>query len=707
MLLRRDDHIEKIWYMRQINLSPTSNSVVVETMKRAQRVAEESNKDSIAVTYDLAIAKVAMQIQTEEAPKYDNVYVAMGAFHIELALFHAIGKFIEESGGPYILNESNVLAKGSLKDFITAKSYKRCKRLHELLSVAFEMLHFESFLSQQPNNEEIRYVITSELDTIEHNKNINLHEVSKKMDDVLSGYTQHITDTEQGKHGKTAQYWISYVKMIHLYHEFIRSIRIGDLELYIYCLPRIGIIFFAFNHPNYARWIVMYHDNLLKLRETHPTVYDEFKKGWFSIKRTTKSFSAQPIDLTLEQTINTDAASQKTGIGALTNSISARQRWTESHFIRTEIISHVLEDLSMTKKEDVTQDLKPTRIRHNNTDLHTIKTAIEETMNPFSDTLDKDTLYNIGTGKSASIETTKFLLHAVDIGSIKRKEFISECLKEPKRFEESITRQKVNTFATEVGLHKIRGSDQKVVAVSMVRDLFGSILYLSLQKNVDMAEVLKYPLTPVPLSLSHVDGSMQKTSKASLMKRLESRVKTIDPSNVNTTIIDAMFFLHLQFDLPATFGEISQYLFKKICYTKSEVIHFVFDKTVSPSIKDCERDSRMINGRTSLYQITGSGQKRPSSWLDALRNDQFKETLVEFLVNSWEDDKLTSLLQEKILYANSGDTCYSYKVDDGKMVRREEYHLYCTHEEADSRMIYHLKSITAPNNVSAPQILTF
>jgi hypothetical protein len=117
---------------------------------------------------------------------------------------------------------------------------------------------------------------------------------------------------------------------------------------------------------------------------------------------------------------------------------------------------------------------------------------------------------------------------------------------------------------------------------------------------------------------------MQKTTKASLMKHLESKVVTTSPTRVDCTIIDAMFFLHLQFDLSTTFGEISQYLFKKICQTKSDTIHFVFDKTVSPSIKDCERDKRMTNGRTSLYHIAGPGQKRPSSWMEALRNDQFK-----------------------------------------------------------------------------------
>ena len=173
--------------------------------------------------------------------------------------------------------------------------------------------------------------------------------------------------------------------MLHLYHEFIRSIRLGDLELYMYSLPQITNYFFTFNHPNYARWLVRYHDNLLKLSETHKDVYDEFKKGCFGIKRTKKDFSRLPIDLTLEQTVNADAASQKTGISYFTNSISARQRWADSHFVRMEVLSEVLNKLDMTTKEDVSQDLKPNRIMKNTRDLEKILRSIQENMNPFSD----------------------------------------------------------------------------------------------------------------------------------------------------------------------------------------------------------------------------------------------------------------------------------------------------------------------------------
>ena len=60
-----------------------------------------------------------------------------------MALFSAFGKFISESGGPYILNECEVLAKGSLQSFQHGKNYKR------LLALATESFHVESFLENQ------------------------------------------------------------------------------------------------------------------------------------------------------------------------------------------------------------------------------------------------------------------------------------------------------------------------------------------------------------------------------------------------------------------------------------------------------------------------------------------------------------------------------------------------------------------------------
>ena len=113
------------------------------------------------------------------------------------------------------------------------------------------------------------------------------------------------------------------IYMVNLYHRLSRSIHLGDLHLFIHSLSQVTSYFFAFNFPNYARWAVMFHDNLLKLQDSHPTIFGEFCKGMFSLRRTSKSFSRTRIDLVFKQTINDDTARQKTSLQYITNSIAA------------------------------------------------------------------------------------------------------------------------------------------------------------------------------------------------------------------------------------------------------------------------------------------------------------------------------------------------------------------------------------------------
>lgn len=60
---------------------------------------------------------------------------------------------------------------------------------------------------------------------------------------------------------------------------------------------------------------------------------------------------------------------------------------------------------------------------------------------------------------------------------------------------------------------------------------------------------------------------------------------------------------------------------------------------------------------------------------------------------------LIYLRKKKNLLANFGDVCYSYKAVGNSVVRNVEVALCCDHEEADSRMIYHLANVPAPDNV--------
>ncbi|GBP80748.1 hypothetical protein EVAR_89325_1 [Eumeta japonica] len=296
-----DSSEQIISYLTPIKASTTSTSIVLETMLQSKKkIAEELQQPSIQVTYDLAIAKVALQIQATETPKFDNLFIHLGPFYIMMAYFKAIGKVISDCGLTNVKVESNLLANGSVNGFLDGKHFNRCKRLHPLVALGLEILHFESFL-QEDN-------MTLTDDMIEEVKRLQNCEISsfkvenEDLKELMNNYDIYKEQSLNGKHGKT---------------------------------------------QNYARWTVKYYANLLRVAETHPDLFDGFQQGYLGIKRTTKPFSRQPIYLVLEQTINSDAARRLTGVIHFTNSISARQSVNNSK----NVVSNIHDELSCPEHE--------------------------------------------------------------------------------------------------------------------------------------------------------------------------------------------------------------------------------------------------------------------------------------------------------------------------------------------------------------------
>jgi len=234
---------------------------------------------------------------------------------------------------------------------------------------------------------------------------------------------------------------------------------------------------------------------------------------------------------------------------------------------------------------------------------------ILECRDPYEPNDDDDLLINISTGKAATHDATSFLLNVIDIGAKARDNFIQSVSARPSAFEEPIRRQKVYTFASDAARVKKKSADgTKVIEVRMERDLMGTILAISLENKVDMEYVLAFPLTPVPLCFSHLDGSMVKTKKSILYEILENRIPSCKklPARVDFQLIDGFFLLRLFVDLPSTFGGVARAILSKICNTTARRIDLVFDRTVSPSIKDSERDRRSDSGRDLPFIISGN-----------------------------------------------------------------------------------------------------
>ncbi len=172
---------------------------------------------------------------------------------------------------------------------------------------------------------------------------------------------------------------------------FDRACRTNDVTLYSYALGLMCPLFFATHKPNYARWMSLYHLNLLNMEKTHPEIRTSFEGGAPSVHRTRHSFSRSAVDITLEQTVNRDAAFRHSGIASFTQNINARKRWTIIRSFRGAIVSSLLETAGITLMEDSVQELKPSRIDRDNRDLSNAIAGIENALNPFS--IDDDALY--------------------------------------------------------------------------------------------------------------------------------------------------------------------------------------------------------------------------------------------------------------------------------------------------------------------------
>ncbi|XP_067618035.1 uncharacterized protein [Eurosta solidaginis] len=515
---------QKISYLTTINLSPTNATVVLEIMKHSQKVALECDEEHMQVTFDLAIAKIALQIQASEKPRFDNLFIHVGTFHVMMAFFKAVSKFIDNCGLPTIMVNSELLARGSVNSFISGKHFNRCKRLHTVLSASIQILHFESFLelcNLEFTDEMKNYLIdfTKEKYSMPMLQNTELIE-------LFQLYETYKKVTLEGKYGKTAQFYMIYINLIDYYFMLNSSIRAANFETFLYVLPKISNLFFIFNLQNYSRYLVKYHDNLMKVEESHPGLGEQFRKESFGIKRTEKPFSRQSVDLTLEQTINADAANKLTGISHMTNSIAARQRWCKSHSFRSTIIAFVMEETGIRKRQDITADLEKNRIQKNSTQIYKLIEAINENINPFSNNIDRNCLFSISTGESVPDNIATFLLNIEKNGNEQRERFIEECAADKDRFEKVIKQNKILNFSNTVQKKKMPVSG-KVVEVRMERDLFGQLLSVSLQQTLDIDKVLTYPLTPVPFPLCHLDITICTTAKSALLKLLEKKKRTI------------------------------------------------------------------------------------------------------------------------------------------------------------------------------------
>ena len=185
-------------------------------------------------------------------------------------------------------------------------------------------------------------------------------------------------------------------------------------------------------------------------------------------------------------------------------------------------------------------------------------------MDPFVQEPDQN-LYCLTTGVEVDEKIKNDLLSCRDKGQEWHDEFVKGCFGDACRFEKPIKRRKVQNFASAAVKSNVVTKDLKVVELQGTRHMFGRLLFLSTVDNIDLEKVFQFPLTPVPLSIGHIDGALNKTDKAKLLHRLAKVVESEPPEEIDAAIIDVMFYLHTIVNPPSSYGKIALDILQKIC----------------------------------------------------------------------------------------------------------------------------------------------
>ena len=151
-------------------------------------------------------------------------------------------------------------------------------------------------------------------------------------------------------------------------------------------------------------------------------------------------------------------------------------------------------------------------------------------------------------------------------------------------------------------------------------------------RNIDFEKALSYPLSPVPLSISHPDGTRRKTEKSKLRDIIFKGIpiKNEEPENCcnDVAVVDMMALLNTFTSIPKTYGGLADKFVRALPqnYLRVDVVTDTYKNT---SIKGLER---ALRGESEKIHIASLESKTPSDFSRIRKNGENKTRLIELII---------------------------------------------------------------------------
>lgn len=677
-------------FLPAINQSPTQNDTVQEVLNQVHKKTQKLGHQSADLVFDHAIYAKALEILNNPNNEHlrTSIHIRMGGFHACCILLRVFGKRFASAGLRDIIIETGLVGPSSVESVLRGKQYNYGMRIIKIVSEALFRLKLEAskvWLEQKNELNLLNQFLESKdmLKLIDVRNPENMQAVAS----TFANFQQHVEQFDQeileSKLGPTARFWQSFLDMSQLLLDYVKSFCLGDWELQLGSMERMLSWFHAYAHVNYARHFTYCFASLQKLPDNHPSIYREFQQGNFTVKRSNGNFNMLPPNQVIEQTINKDQKGPG-GIIGFSTTIGCVQRWVLSSHVTASWTEDFKNSIGLDTVENKPKDIGKSRMKLDEQMVQQCYKTIEHWQNPF---LPQENLLSLSSGAVASEKIVEDLNAAEDIGKASVQQFLKERIVEGTvEFNATIKKKKLATFDA---LNKVKTCKVKdeVVTIKSDRETFARMLVVQRNRGIDLQQVLKYELSSQPLALSNPDGSMSKTVKSKLFASLSASIDQLPtPPNNTPKIYDGMVLLHKLPPNLTTFGEISDYILKKMLSGTCAVSILVTDYYRDESIKSLERMKRSKIGSIRITALRRD-QRKPRQFNKYLQNAANKTELVEFLIKDWSTNLgNVEIFLSKTLYVTCGIDAWKIDGDGVRINRAGTPALQSNQEEADTKV---------------------
>ena len=233
------------------------------------------------------------------------------------AVEHCLGKLIRDCGLDDALVESKAFGPKIIDSVLNGSHYDRSLRGFLLIEDTIETLKWEAFWKEPGDMaHEIREQLNLLSNAFAAKKSETSVELFNKYKNTLNSLkTEYDKVTVKcSENSEICRFFEVVAKGIRILKELIAADRNGDWLAHVQAVQDAMPLFQECDSVHYLRYGSFYLEQIRKLPNDYPDIYENFLKGHFAVKTNPGVFNAGSPDMKLEQTIQ---RSQKSSHGVI------------------------------------------------------------------------------------------------------------------------------------------------------------------------------------------------------------------------------------------------------------------------------------------------------------------------------------------------------------------------------------------------------